>query len=113
LVNLLDNAIKYTPSGSPITIVASSTNDNNDNSVAIEISDHGPGIPPGEEEKIFDKFYRSNPNDSSGVGLGLAISRGIIEAHGGHIVAKNRPEGGATFRITLPLEGKQPIVSED
>ncbi len=77
------------------------------------IVDHGPGLPSGDEERIFDKFYRAGPALEGGVGLGLTICRGVIEAHGGRIWAENRPGGGAVFRFTLPLEGSQPHVQPE
>ncbi len=103
LVNLLDNAIKYTPTSSPIRILATST----DEAVTVEVADHGPGLPRGEEDKVFEKFYRGLPG-GRGAGLGLAISQGIVKAHGGHIWAQNLPEGGVAFLFTLPLAGKPP-----
>jgi two-component system sensor histidine kinase KdpD len=103
LVNLLDNAIKYTPSSSPIRILATST----DEAVTVEVADHGPGLPRGEEDRVFEKFYRG-PSNGRGAGLGLAISQGIVNAHGGHIWAQNLPEGGVAFLFTLPLGGKPP-----
>ncbi len=77
------------------------------------IADRGPGIPPGDEQRIFDKFYRAQTADARGVGLGLAICRAIIEAHAGRIWATNRPGGGATFAFTLPLEGTPPRVETE
>jgi two-component system sensor histidine kinase KdpD len=62
---------------------------------------------------VFDKFYRAHPANTRGVGLGLTICRGIVEAHGGHIWAENQPEGGAVFRFTLPLDGEPPEVRID
>ena len=109
LVNLLENALKYTPPGSDIIISASAV----DKWVTIEIADQGPGIASGDEEKIFDKFYRSRPKESSGVGLGLSICKGIIEAHSGHIGVRNRPSHGAIFSITIPLEGQPPELDEE
>jgi two-component system sensor histidine kinase KdpD len=103
LGNLLENAIKYTPAGSPIDISVEIMQ----GSVVFQIADCGPGIPIGDEERVFDKFYRARP-DGGGVGLGLTICRGIVEAHGGRIWALNRPEGGALFQFTLPLEGRPP-----
>jgi len=103
LVNLLDNAVKYTPASSPIRILATST----DEAVTVEIADHGPGLPRGDEDKVFEKFYRGLPG-GRGAGLGLAISQGIVKAHGGHIWAQNLPEGGVAFLFTLPLAGKPP-----
>ena len=79
LINLLDNAIKYTPRASPIEIIATAT----DSAVTVEIADRGPGVPRGEEDKVFEKFYRGQPAAGRGAGLGLAICQGIVEAHGG------------------------------
>ena len=105
LMNLLDNAIKYTPPGSPITLAACAT----PGVVTIEVADRGPGIPPGDEQRIFEKFYRAQRSgERRGVGLGLAICRGIIETHGGRIWAGNRPGGGVVFRFTLPIQGTPP-----
>ena len=110
LVNLLENAIKYTSPGSPIDLSAGCADD----VVTVEVADRGPGLPPGEEQRIFEKFYRVEPaGGTSGVGLGLTICRGIVEAHGGRIWAENRPGGGAVFRFTLPLEGRPPIVEPE
>jgi two-component system sensor histidine kinase KdpD len=107
LINVLDNAIKYTPPGSPLSLSAWTT----DGAVTVEVADRGPGLPPGEEQRVFEKFYRAQrPGESSGAGLGLTICRGIIEAHGGHIWAENRPGGGTAFRFTLPLTGTPPEV---
>jgi two-component system sensor histidine kinase KdpD len=107
LINVLDNAIKYTPPGSPLSLAAWAT----DGAVTVEVADQGPGLPPGEEQRVFDKFYRAQrPGESGGAGLGLTICRGIIEAHGGHIWAENRPSGGTALRFTLPLTGTPPDV---
>ncbi len=104
-VNLLENAVKYTPPGTPIEISAAQI----DGRVRIDVADRGPGIPPGEESRIFDKFYRvAGEGPVSGVGLGLTICRGIVTAHGGRIWAENRPGGGALFRFTLPLGAEPP-----
>ncbi len=101
LINLLENAIKYTPLRSPIDLSASQDGA----LVVIEVADRGPGLPPGDEQRIFEKFYRSRaPHNGSGVGLGLTICRGMVEAHGGRIWAENRSGGGAAFRFTLPIE---------
>jgi len=75
----------------------------------VEVADHGPGLPPGEEDKVFEKFYRAAPASRHGAGLGLAICRGIVEAHGGHIWAQNLPEGGVAFLFTLPVAEAQPV----
>jgi two-component system sensor histidine kinase KdpD len=109
LVNLLENAAKYTPPQAEIELSAWDEGDQ----VVVEVADRGPGIPDGDEERIFDKFYRARPTTAGGVGLGLTICRTIIEAHGGRIWALNRPGGGAAFRFTLPLEGEPPQVPLD
>lgn len=101
LVNLLENAVKYSPAGSPIDLSASKEGQE----VVVEIADRGLGLPSGEEDRIFDKFYRVHPATAGGVGLGLAICRAAVEAHGGRIWAENRDGGGAVFRFTLPLGG--------
>ncbi len=108
-VNLLENAIKYTPSGSPIDLSAWAE----DQKVIVEVADRGPGLPAGEEERIFDKFYRVHPTDSGGIGLGLTICRAIVEAHGGRIWATNREGGGAIFYFTLPLVGEPPKLKDE
>ena len=100
-INLLENAIKYTPAHSPIDLSAAQDGA----AIVIEVADRGPGLPPGDEQRIFEKFYRARaPQNGSGVGLGLTICRGIVEAHGGRIGAENRSGGGAAFRFTLPIE---------
>lgn len=109
LINLLENAMKYAPAGTMIDVTASGS----DREVLVEIADRGPGLPPGEEKRIFDKFSRAGPARERGVGLGLTICRGIVEAHGGRIWAENRAGGGAVFRFTLPLEGPQPQVEPE
>lgn len=106
-VNLLENATRYTPSGTEIKIAAFT----DDSAVCIVFSDTGPGIPPGSEERIFDKFYRAAKDDAGrGSGLGLAICRAIIKTHGGRMIAKNRPTGGAEFVIRLPLRQDTPQI---
>jgi K+-sensing histidine kinase KdpD len=107
-VNLLENAAKYTPAGSPVEIVARAADGRG---VAIEVADRGPGIASGDESRLFEKFFRgrnTGSTGSTGAGLGLAICRGVISAHGGTIVAANRPGGGAVFRMTLPIVGTPP-----
>jgi two-component system sensor histidine kinase KdpD len=110
LMNLLDNALEYTPPGSPIEIKANRT----EGGVAVEVLDRGPGLPSGAEQRVFEKFFRAHPVGESGrrgIGLGLAISRGIVEAHGGKITADNRPGGGARFVFTIPVNGTPPVVN--
>ncbi len=99
-VNVLDNALKYSPGDSPIDIKAWQIA----NVVNIEIADRGIGIPPADISHVFDKFYRlQRPINVPGTGLGLYICKGIIEAHGGNIAARNRPGGGTIISITLPI----------
>src|SRR5258708_29424911 len=74
--------------------------------MVISVADRGPGIPPADRERVFDKFYRvleTQTTRTTGSGLGLAVSRGLVEAHGGRIWEENRDEGGAIFRFTLPI----------
>jgi two-component system sensor histidine kinase KdpD len=99
-VNVLDNAFKYSPDGSPVDISARQIG----REIHIEIADRGIGIPPQDLSHIFDKFYRiQRPDNVTGTGLGLSICKGIIEAHGGRIAAENRPGGGTIIRLVLPL----------
>ena len=104
LINLLENAVKYTPAGSAIDISAAGVG----GAVRVDIADRGPGFATGEEERVFDKFYRSPGAKGRGVGLGLTISRAIIDTHGGTIWAEPRAGGGAVFHFTLPIGGVPP-----
>jgi two-component system, OmpR family, sensor histidine kinase KdpD len=108
LMNLLENAVKYTPSGAQIDISAGIDN----NRVLVEVADQGPGIRPGEEDRIFEKFVRGS-SSAGGIGLGLTICKAIISAHGGRIWAENRFGGGVAFRFTLPVEEKPPVVEAE
>ena len=107
LINLLENAAKYTPSGTEIDVRGWAE----DGRAMVEVADRGAGLAPGDDERIFEKFYRRAASQSRGAGLGLAICRAIIEAHGGRIWAQNRPDGGAAFRFFLPIEGEPPHVA--
>jgi two-component system sensor histidine kinase KdpD len=98
-VNLLENAAKYTPPGSPIEIRGSREG----RTIVVEVADRGPGLPAGAEERVFERFFRGAHTTVRGVGLGLPISRAIAQAHGGRLAAANRPGGGTVFRLTLPL----------
>ncbi len=101
LINLLENAVKYAGANASIGVNAQVS----EHQLQLEVWDDGPGIPPGKEQAIFDKFARGNKESAiPGVGLGLAICQAIVEVHGGTITARNRPEGGACFYVTLPLE---------
>lgn len=101
LVNILDNAIKYSPADSPIEVHAYAEVGD----LVIKVLDQGIGIPPEDLGRVFDKFYRVlRPGNVGGSGLGLTISKGFVEAHGGHIQARNRPGGGTIITVTLPME---------
>jgi two-component system, OmpR family, sensor histidine kinase KdpD len=101
LVNVLDNALRYSPPQAPVEVAARLAG----NEVHIRVEDRGPGVPPGDITRIFDKFYRIQHDGAAGhgAGLGLAISHGIIDAHGGRIWAANRPDGGAIVAFALPI----------
>ena len=103
LTNLLENAIKHTPEGTPIHVCARRAAGD---TIEVCVSDEGPGVPPDEMTHLFDRFYRVTSGAAAGVqgtGLGLAIAKGIVEAHKGQIRAANRPEGGMSFSFTLPV----------
>ena len=106
--NLLENASKYTPDGSPITIVASVLHEGDERYVKVEVQDEGPGLPVAMASRLFEKFTRGEKESAKpGIGLGLAICRAIVTAHGGKIGAMNRVAAdgailGATFWFTLP-----------
>jgi len=107
--NLLENAAKYTPAGTTISIGARADGD----TVEFWVADRGPGVPRGKEEAIFKKFERgARESTIAGVGLGLAICRAIVEAHGGRIHAENPPDGGARFVVRLPA-GSPPHVEAE
>jgi len=99
VAKLLANAGSHTPARLPIEIDAEYTNDH----LLISVSDRGPGIPIEAAERLFEKFYRGNNRKTGGLGLGLSIARGLIEAHGGRLTAENRDGGGARFTIRLPV----------
>ncbi len=101
-LNLLENAIKYTPPGTPIAVSAWAEND----TVVVEVADRGPGVSPGQEREVFRKFHRAAAaGPGGGAGLGLTICEGIITAHGGRIWVESGGGTGAAFRFTLPLAG--------
>lgn len=101
LFNLLDNAQKYVPPGSPFEIAASIEGVQ----LRLDVADRGPGLLPGQESRVFEKFYRApdRRQEQFGSGLGLTVCEAIITAHGGKITAKNRPGGGAMFSLWIPL----------
>jgi two-component system sensor histidine kinase KdpD len=103
LTNLLENALKYTPAGTPLEVQVGREGEG----VRLALVDHGPGLKPGTEGQLFEKFYRGE-RGGGGVGLGLAIVRGVVEAHGGTVRARNREGGGAEFSFWLPVGGTPP-----
>ncbi len=111
LVNLIDNALKYSPTDSTIEVYSEPVSAG----MAIQVADRGCGILPGDEQKIFEKFHRgSGPNtDRRGTGLGLAICDAIVRAHKGTITARSRPGGGTIVRFTIPNESKPPRIATE
>ena len=109
LINLLENASKYTPPGSTIVITA----ERHDSQIRIEVADSGPGVPEHTAERLFEKFYRGEQEGViSGIGLGLTICRAITQAHGGTISVRNRVEGGAAFTVLFPYEPPPTVAPE-
>lgn len=101
LVELLDNATKYSRPGTPIRVVAEKSDSDN---VAVAVEDRGMGVKPDSRERVFQKFYRDPNTKSRGFGMGLAIARGIVEAHGGRIWMEANPAGGSIFKFILPAQ---------
>lgn len=106
--NLFENAFKYAPLGSDITLSARVK----DQEVLVTVADRGPGVPPEESERIFEKFVRGK-HVGGGAGLGLAICQGIVAAHGGRIWVDNLPEGGSAFTFTLPITQEPPTIEKE
>jgi len=107
LINVIDNAVKH--GAPPLSIRAR----RRDHEVEIEIADRGPGLVTGDEERVFEKFHHVPRGTGGGVGLGLAVVRGVVAAHGGTVTAGSRPGGGATFRITLPAASPPPAPAAE
>lgn len=103
LVNLLDNAIRFSPSGQAISVSVSPS----PNEVTVAVQDHGPGIPPAEQSRVFERFYRADRSrarkSEGGAGLGLAIAQALVQVHGGRITLESVPGQGTTVRFTLPI----------
>ncbi|MGQ0554216.1 MAG: sensor histidine kinase, partial [Planctomycetota bacterium] len=113
LTNLLDNALKYGPRGSPVRLAVSGQGGD----AVVEVSDQGPGIPPHETERIFERFYRLDKNrsrDLGGTGLGLSIVRHVAASHGGRVFVLSSVGHGSTFRLAIPLQedGRAGLSSE-
>jgi PAS domain S-box-containing protein len=100
LSNLVGNALKFTPPGGVVTVAAGP----GDESVVFAVEDTGPGIRKEDLPYVFDRFWQASQQGSHGMGLGLAIAKGLTEAHGGHIVVQSEPGGGSRFSVTLPLQ---------
>jgi len=107
-LNLIENAVKYTPPNASIEIAARVEGEE----IVIDFADSGPGFAPGEETAVFEKFFRGKSRIARGAGLGLAICRAIVEAHGGTIRAANGPSGGALLTLRLPLDPRSPTLAE-
>jgi two-component system sensor histidine kinase KdpD len=105
LVNLLENAVKYAGDGA-IRIAA-----RREDGVTVTVADDGPGLPTGDEERVFEKFYRARPGTERGFGLGLPICRAIVTAHGGRIWAARRDPRGVAFHFTLPVDKESPRIA--
>lgn len=113
LTNLLDNAIKFTPAGTVITIDAYRSEE----TVQIAIQDSGPGIPPSVLPRVFERFYKYNQvrtrGEKAGTGIGLAVVKHLVQAHGGHVWAESPPAEGARFVIELPAEESSRTTYKD
>jgi two-component system sensor histidine kinase KdpD len=99
--NLLENVIRHTPVGSPVEIAANAESDH----ILVVVADQGPGVPFGDEERVFEKLYKAAGAGDGGVGLGLTICRAIMSAHDGRIWIRNREGGGAAVYVSIPLRG--------
>jgi two-component system OmpR family sensor kinase len=103
--NLVSNALRHTPAGTPVEVVVRSGLLGSAPAAVLEVADGGPGMPAEQAERVFERFYRADPARSrGGTGLGLAIVAGLVEAHGGSVEVDTAPGEGATFRVTLPLD---------
>ena len=111
IANLLDNAVKYSESGSRVCLGMAVE----DRNVIITVTDQGIGIPSRDLERIFERFYRvdqARSRTTGGTGLGLAIVRHVVQAHGGEVTVESVEGQGSTFRLTMPLEGIENTVPE-
>jgi len=103
---LIDNAVRYTPSGGSVDVRLSCEADR----AAVEIVDTGPGLPKGQEERIFDRFFRGAPFGSEGTGLGLAIARRVAERNGFELTVENRADGRTGVRARVVMQAAQEQV---
>jgi two-component system phosphate regulon sensor histidine kinase PhoR len=102
IFNLVDNAVRFTPEGGAVRIMAERRN----GSIEVRVADTGVGIPPEALPRLFERFYRVDParsRDGGGTGIGLAIARSVVEAHGGTIRAESEPGKGSTFTFDVPI----------
>jgi two-component system, OmpR family, sensor kinase len=103
--NLVGNALRHTPPGTPVEVVVRSGLIESSPAAVLEVVDRGPGMPAEQAERVFERFYRADPaRGRGGTGLGLAIVAGLVEAHGGTVAVETAPGEGATFRVVLPLD---------
>jgi two-component system sensor histidine kinase KdpD len=108
LSTLVSNAALYSPEGTVIEVMATRA----ESSLRFVVADCGPGLKAGDEQRVFDKFYRSASAPAGGIGLGLSIARRLVEAHGGELTAANRTEGGARFVVKLPATEQLELPKE-
>ena len=107
MLNLIENAVAHAPPRSEVTVSVRTEG-------SIEVSDHGPGVPPQDRERIFERFWRGKAAPSHGAGLGLAIVAEIMKAHGGDVRVAAEPDGGAVFTLVFPpasIEAQPKAVS--
>jgi two-component system OmpR family sensor kinase len=106
VTNLVANAVRHTPAGTPVDVAVGVEATNGRPAAVLEVRDHGPGLPPEEAGKIFERFYRVDTSrrrgNGGGSGLGLSIVAAVTAAHGGRVDVRTTPGGGATFRVALP-----------
>jgi two-component system, OmpR family, sensor kinase len=103
LANLVDNALRHTPAGSPVEVRVGEAALDGRPGAAVEVVDHGPGLTPEQTERVFERFYRADPARSGGTGLGLSIVAALVAVHGGTVQVDSLPGRGARFRVVLPL----------
>jgi two-component system OmpR family sensor kinase len=121
LGNLVNNAITHTPAGTPVRVkIASGTLDKSQAepvpAVVLDVEDDGPGMPPEQAQRVFERFYRADAarnRASGGTGLGLAIVAGLVNAHGGTVSVRTSPGRGADFQVRLPLSPDALLSSDD